>query len=359
MEPSPFITAVIPTVADVLDVEIAFTEAYKAYQHASPAIREAHCLQKQFPAVCLPPQPEDLFVGRVRYRGVGFSPQFRQALDTHSKSETVGYYCEPTFIHNRLAEHGLESDEQVAELLAFWEGKTTRDKIKGRFTPAIRQSLWTDNYATESGVVFPLYRMAGANMDFDKLMQVGIPGLQQEIAAHLEQASSENRPLYEGMLMALDVLIRSANHYIELLDALYNTAVIGKQRDEFNLMIDSLTNLTQAAPQNLHEAIQLMILYSMHANLYANYGRMDVYFGDFYANDVDNGRFSQSEALTMLLSLWQMFPSYPGNPTGEAETRVFIGGRGRRNVENADRFAMLAMEATRIHHQPTRTRANH
>jgi pyruvate-formate lyase len=74
-----------------------------------------------------------------------------------------------------------------------------------------------------------------------------------------------------------------------------------------------------------------------------NYGRMDVYLGRFYAADVDSGRLSEAEALRLLQSLWQLIADRKTVFNG----RVFIGGRGRPDEASADRFALLAMEATR------------
>jgi pyruvate-formate lyase len=70
---------------------------------------------------------------------------------------------------------------------------------------------------------------------------------------------------------------------------------------------------------------------------------MDVYLGAFYAADLDSGRLSEPKALQLMQSLWRLIAARKTTFNG----RVFIGGRGRPDEASADRFALLAMEATR------------
>jgi pyruvate-formate lyase len=107
-------------------------------------------------------------------------------------------------------------------------------------------------------------------------------------------------------------------------------------------MAMALENITRRAPETLREAAQLTWLYALISGV-VNYGRMDVYLGDFLARDLDAGRLSESTALGLLQSLWQLMADRKIVFNG----RVYIGGYGRRNPGNADRFALLAMEATR------------
>jgi hypothetical protein len=53
-------------------------------------------------------------------------------------------------------------------------------------------------------------------------------------------------------------------------------------------------------------------------------------------------------ALALIKSFWQIVADC-GAPF---DNRIIIGGRGRRNPENADRFARLAIEATRQVQEP-------
>ncbi|HEX2984035.1 MAG TPA: hypothetical protein VHO28_10885, partial [Ignavibacteriales bacterium] len=60
--------------SSTLETELKFTEVYRKYQHEHPAIREAMCLQAEYPAYFAGIQQGDLFAGRISHGLVGFSP---------------------------------------------------------------------------------------------------------------------------------------------------------------------------------------------------------------------------------------------------------------------------------------------
>ena len=96
--------------------------------------------------------------------------------------------------------------------------------------------------------------------------------------------------------------------------------------------------------------MQLAWLYTMMASMRHIEGwRLDEALGDFFAHDIDNDILTEKEALDMVRALWAKY-----SETGDmAVCRIVVGGAGRRNEETADRFALAAMEATRLHKQVT------
>jgi len=62
------------------------------------------------------------------------------------------------------------------------------------------------------------------------------------------------------------------------------------------------------------------------------------------ANDLDFGILTEESALNLLVAFWQAIADRHIFFNG----RVIIGGKGRPSEANADRFALLAMEATRL-----------
>ena len=54
--------------------ELRFTETYQRYRQEHPAIREAMCLQTQYPDFFTQILDGDLFAGRIDHPRVGFSP---------------------------------------------------------------------------------------------------------------------------------------------------------------------------------------------------------------------------------------------------------------------------------------------
>lgn len=315
--------------------ELAFTQSYRQHQDSHPAVRECAALNQMFPTIFEPIEDNDLFAGRICYPLVGFSPE----------AAGLGYYCREDDILNALGAMEISEVQrcEALEMVDFWKTQTTQHKCRAAYPDHIVAALPSDNWTDESGIAFPLYRMGGMNLDFDKLIQYGIPGLKALI--HKKQQANpdeEAQALYQGMLEALDVLIKSCRHYAEQARALANDCSDQTRAQQLDTIAQSLEYMIEHKPKHLHDAIQLYWLYALMSGTW-NYGRMDVYLGTFLANDIDSGHIRESDALAMLQSLWRLMKGY----ANQYNNRVFIGGKGRRNEADADRFAMLAMEATR------------
>ena len=223
-------------------------------------------------------------------------------------------------------------------MLAFWEGETT---ITGKLLPRLPEDIRS---ATTNVIAGMFGRLSGAVIDFDKLARIGLPGLRDEVMHGRERAEKAGGDvhLFSGMLGALDLFERVILRYAAEARDLAGRASDEAGEIELLEMAEALEAITRRAPVTLREAAQLTWLYALISGV-VNYGRMDVYLGDFLVQDLDAGRLTEASALRLLQSLWQLMADRKIVFNG----RVYIGGYGRRNPANADRFAFLAMEATR------------
>jgi len=292
-------------------LELAFTETYRRHLTDDPALREAHCLRTLAPTLFDPPQPGDLLVGRTHYPAVGFGLELAAGGPI--------YYCHADRILPHLDSLTPEDRAAVQSMLDFWQREATIDGHLLRALPAETLEATSNPIAEMGG------RLAGTLLNYEKLVRLGIPGLRAEIAR--ARKSNGDLPLYAAMEMALDVLVDVIRNYAGQTDGRLRTA---------------LEQIAVRAPETFLEAAQLAWLYALISGS-VNYGRMDVYLGDFYTADIDSQRLTDAEALALLQSLWQLMADRKIIYNG----RVYLGGRGRPNEANADRFAMLAMEATR------------
>lgn len=317
---------------------IRFTETYQKYQDAPIAVREAMALKAQFPYVLSPIEDEDLFAGRINRGLVGFS---------HDEwgQQAFGYYTLPeeidTLIHDpQLAD--LKDQLQAAQ--EFWRTENTSAKLRAAYPPEMVKALPSDNWMGSSGVSFPLYRLTGGNINYSKLMKLGIPGLLKEVREQKGRAAERGRDVsfYTGLEIALEVFIDSALFFSQQAAQLINETDDKRRQADLAEMSRILKKITQSAPETLREALQLFWLYAIISDV-RNHGRMDVYLGDFYVNDLAAGRLDKGEALRLLQSIWRLM--VVRNTT--VHNRVIIGGLGRPNESNADEFALLAMEASR------------
>lgn len=320
----------VETAAGPFEMELQFTQTYRRWRDAHPAIREAHSLRAMFPWVLRPIQETDLFAGRSELGPIGFA--LEPALGD------TGYYCKADEVRQAMAtaDPGDERRRQVEEMLAFWASENTRAKHDAALPDDLRRD--TKNAIAGGGP-----RLAGALPNYDRLLQLGLPGLRAEVTRNRAGAAQRGGDpvLFDGLELSLD-LMADVCHYFARQAREQAQSASAPRREELATMADVLERLTAAAPASFREAIQLFWIYCT-VSLIVNYGRMDEFLGDFYARDVDAGALTEPQALRLLQSLWQLI----ADRGITFNSRAVVGGMGRRNTPSADRFALLAMEATR------------
>ncbi len=324
--------------------ELRFTDTFRRLRGAHPSVREAACMATQFPDVLAPVRPDDLIAGRLRPRLVGFSPD-------EWGSCAFGYYHLPKAIEAALetTEISQELRTKVEEMVGFWDSMSTASKVRAAYPPELASILPSDDWMHAHGVAFPLYRLTGANVDYGRLLRRGLPGLVAEVEAR--RGSAEGDPdkvaFFEGLRTVLDVILDCCTHYEVQARSEAAGSDDSQRRHDLLALADILARLRVAAPSTFHEAIQLMWLYSVVADV-RNHGRMDTYLGPFLASDLDEGRLSEQQALRLLQSLWRLM----ADRETRVHNRVIVGGVGRPEEAAANRFALLAMEATRTVLEP-------
>ena len=359
---------------------IAFTTAYRQNRHAHRAIREARCLAAQFPALLMPIREDDLFAGifgrsqyLVKVSIQGFDervvdgvridnvtgPDGDPASLLGGRSQQAGY-CVHTAYMRYLAVQLPEYREQLGELITFWETENTWSKFHAAWPPHFTDHALADGrpYTRPAGdgpiLHIGINRVAGSLPDYDKLLRLGLPGLVDEILDRRKQATTDDeRSTLDAMLMTIDTVKACCSHYaVEARLFEDRPGASPSRKADVRRIADALDALREREPRTLFEAIQLYRLYAVMAET-LDCGRMDVFLGDFCAADVDAGRIDDEEAIRMLASLWRLIDDFTVTSGG----RISLGGRDRRNEENANRFAILAMETTRREHKvlPTMT----
>ena len=144
-------------------VELGFTKTYQKYKDEHIAIREAMCLREMYPRVLCGIREEDSFAGRVKMSYVGFSPE---------QAGGLAYYCNEEAIRNELNTHDYDKAllKDVHAMLEFWKTEATFHKVKAAYPKLMAEALPHDDFTQESGAAFPLYRMAGICLDYEKLL---------------------------------------------------------------------------------------------------------------------------------------------------------------------------------------------
>ena len=177
-------SSISPLIAQAL----AFTEAYKRHAADPVAIREAACLRAQYPAILGAIQPGDCFAGRrgawIAYVGTIWWAAFPGYLHGTREEGKQGGYCYDFAAEGKFGKTP-EERQALSALAAFWEHACTPGRIRERWDDDLRTFNSGRGQVAGGSVGF------AAALDFDRLLQRGIPGLIADIEARRNQAEGD------------------------------------------------------------------------------------------------------------------------------------------------------------------------
>ena len=315
-----------------------FTTTYRSFSLEDIEHREAACVNVQLKGRVRPILPGDLFAGRMDQMPISFTPQ--------SKGTGMGYCIHPEIDRMLVSKVELtrENRKNLEQILAFWQREGTVYKSREKMPDEVKQAIPSELYYLESGIAFSLYRMSGVQMDYHKLIKLGLPGLREEITKYKIHFATDAKAmaLYSAMESVLDSFAELCLFYSRQAIAMARGDPGGNEVSELLDMAKVLENISTKAPASFREGLQLVYLYNKFDGA-KNYGRMDDYLADLYHDDLENGRIDEEEAIRLLSGIWRLMISRDNR----YDTRVIIGGKGRHNESRADELAMLIMETTR------------
>ncbi len=322
--------------------EIEFTKIYKESSKLNKHLKEQNCMKHQLNNIFAPLKNEqkDSFVGHIQPATIGVF-----SLRATSFVDEMGYcFDEIAFFEqlNSAKEENLITESEYANLLdiaEFWKSENSNTKIRSSLTKEQAQSLASDDYKGDSAAVYPLYRLAGVHLDFEKLLKFGLCGLQDEIEkSKINAVNEDEKDFLTSMQQQIGVLREVCKSYADYLQAVANTSSEDRAQ-KLRFMSESMSNLADKAPKSLYEAMQLVYLYMAAADA-RELGRIDIYLAPFYKKDVLNSIITRQEAVDMVVDLFDMVEKEL-----HRDSRVIIGGVGRQNVKWSDEFALVVLDA--------------
>ncbi len=326
-----------PDANEKTDILQEFTDTYQSFAPEEIEMREAACIRVQTRGRVRPIEEQDLFAGRMLQMPIGFIPQ--------SMGTGMGYCIHPD-IENRLLNRPELSDQnrrKLAVLMEFWQKEGTVYKSRKKMPEKVRRVIPSELYYREPGIAFSLYRMSGIQLDYRKLLSLGIPGLKAEVAGYLalSKTGSKSQRLYAAMEHVLDSFSQLCTDYALHALELAGISKHPERKAELELMAEVLTNIAHKKPGSFREGLQLMVLYNIFDGT-KNYGRMDDSLAELWHHECTSGGIDREEALRLLSSVWALM-KFRDN---RYDTRLIIGGRGRQNEERANQVAMLILETS-------------
>lgn len=323
-----------------LQFEIDFTKSYriatKDFTH--PAHIELACMKAQYPAIFHPIQQEDLLAGRVQMGVVG--------LGIQHQTGGFGFYINEAEVVKEL-ERGTgdaQYREDLHDMLTFWKGRNTTSFVLKNTPEHIRPLIFSDQWRDLPLPASPILRMAGAFLDFDKLVKIGLPGLRQEVETHRDKALEAHGDvvLFDSMLGVLSLVKDMCLYYADQAKALAEAESKPERKTQLSNLHAALHNIVNHAPKTMLEGLQLVWMYGIMTPA-IEYGRLDEYIGDLYVRDVQAGRLTEEEAVELTKSFFRLIDHLDC----ETDGRIIVGGYGRRNTRNADKMCLVAIEACR------------
>jgi pyruvate-formate lyase len=266
----------------------------------------------------------------MRHGFVGFSPQYGGVYTYYFHDDKVEEVLK--HLENELSPDYIE---QVNRMSLFWAKENTLCKVKERYY---------QKYPMKDDIRASYYynacRIAGMNVDLDLLVHTGLNGLKKRVQSY--RTANGASTFYDALEQSIDVISEACLLYANKARVQIRTASM-KRKAQLEEIICTLEHIAVEAPRTFKEALQLMWIYSVCSDL-MNFGRMDHYLGDFYARDIDSGRLTEDEAIDYLSSLFRNIIKI----NKIHDSRIIIGGLGRKDVQAADRLALVLIKVARM-----------
>lgn len=311
-----------------LEIMEAYTQMHMDTLEMPNELQEVECLKILYPRLFRNIEPQDKIAGRIDFLPIGFG--------TVTSLGGVGHYC----VFNKL--------NDFKEKLVDKEDKNRVDILYEYWLKHDLKTIYCNEVLTETTIgrfidtEYPLIataRLSGMMLDYPKLLEKGIGGLRKDIEAGLKKDPSNN--FYIGALGCLDIFVDCAEHLrVNAIEQMNNCDE--KRRKDLEIISNGLEKIKSDKPESFHEALQLIWLFALLSGV-INYGRLDDYLGPYMAADIDNGLITEEDAYEYLHSLWTMIENRRTTVNG----RIIVGGKGRKNPKEADRFLHIAMKVAK------------
>ena len=204
-------------------------------------------------------------------------------------------------------------------MYTFWADENDKERLRRYYPNDIKELMPYDDFENDYYTAYPLYRLGGAYLDFEKLFDLGIDGLIHEI---------DSQPLNSFLRACKKSLI-----YLKELIKLYRDDAMDINPE----LAYTLNELLEHRPQNMKEAIQLMWIYVGVSEI-RNYGRMDNQLARFLDDEQD----AYKNIAEYFKVIRQRNTIYNG--------RIILGGEGRHDLEKANKICSIALKVMKDLH---------
>ena len=211
---------------------------------------------------------------------------------------------------------------QAEEVIPYWKGKSTRDKILEAMAPE-----WKDAFAAGMFTEFMEQRAPGHTVADDKFYKKGFLDFKAEIEQSLVELDFVNdveaydkKAQLEAMAIACDAMVLYGERYASYARELAAREEDPKRKEELLWIASNCDVVPAHKPQTFAQAIQMYwfvhVGVTTELNLWDAYspGKLDQYLNPFYEKEKAEGTIDYGKARELMECLWIKFNNQPAPP---------------------------------------------
>lgn len=180
---------------------------------------------------------------------------------------------------------------------------------------------------------------------YEELLQEGIGKRIRRVQQYILNCEEcIKKQFYVAEYVVLRAMQERVLKYAKEAGRLYVTS----KKKELKRIRISCERIANDPPQNLHEAIQLVIL--IHESILAesgsgsiSFGRLDQYLYPFYKKDISTAKISEENAQEMITALWRKIAQYE-----MGWQNVTLGGSNKKGDDQCNELTIMCMNASLI-----------
>jgi len=243
----------------------------------------------------------------------------REALIFEYILENIPIFHNPV---NLLAGDYGFYNETAEEIESFFGNRPSKNQNNNHIISTDEQQLQEDFFCR--GV----YTLAHTCVSYEKILNCGVKGILEEIAANKQNVSGEQLEYLTAVEIALNSFLKFVDRFVELLQ--------NKNDDRLDKIIDNCKNVPLNPARNFPEALQsiwfvhLLIGISEYNDASISLGRLDQYAYDCFLKT------DEKEAELWFDSLLQKLNSY-----GDAACNINLGGIDRDGNDLCNELSYL------------------
>lgn len=215
-----------------------------------------------------------------------------------------------------------DKDIQEKEILPYWRGKATRDKLLEEVP-----QRWKDCYYAGMFTEFMEQRAPGHTVADGKMYQKGFLDFKREIEEEIakldfvnDKDAYDKRAELKGMSLSCDAIMILGKRYAEYARELAAKESDPKRKEELLWIAGNCDVVPAHKPETFAQALQMYwfvhLCVTTETNTWDSFspGRLDQYLYPFYKKEKESGSIDYDKARELLECLWIKFNNQPAPP---------------------------------------------